>query len=92
MDLQYILLNINQFQHDAVIYAQKPWTLMSEAFVVSADQIIELKLQNVELCHFLAVYQVRMLLSKFQTQNLCLNDLCLKIIEEAIKSQHSTKH
>ena len=83
MDLQYILLNINQFQQDAVIYAQKPWTLMSEAFVVSEDQIIELK--NVEPCHFLAVYQVRILLSKFQTQNLCLNDLCLRIIEYAIQ-------
>ena len=44
MDLFYILLNLNEFPADHLIYAELPWTLESKAISIDKNSKPELNL------------------------------------------------
>ncbi|MFV5591599.1 hypothetical protein [Acinetobacter variabilis] len=89
MDLFYVLLNLNEFPADHLIYAKLPWTLESKAISIDKNSKPELNLNidNIEYQYFLEVALARKLLNIYSTNNLCLADTCQRIIEYALKEQ-----
>ncbi|WP_228283968.1 hypothetical protein [Acinetobacter terrae] len=85
MDLFQVLLNIDQFSEEATIYVERPWTLESEAQVISSSddaKIINIENKLFEL--FLDVSVVDELFAQFTNQNLCIRDTCQRIVEFAM--------
>ncbi|WP_312086888.1 hypothetical protein [Acinetobacter variabilis] len=89
MDLFYILLNLNEFPADHLIYAELPWTLESKAISIDKNSKPELNLNinNIEYSYFLEIAMARKLLQVYSTNNVCLADTCQRIIEYALKEQ-----
>ncbi|HAB42618.1 MAG TPA: hypothetical protein DCE70_03475 [Acinetobacter sp.] len=87
MDLFYILLNLNEFPADHLIYAELPWTLESKAISIDKNSKPELNLNinNIEYSYFLEIAMARKLLQVYSTNNVCLADTCQRIIEYALK-------
>ena len=73
MDLFYILLNLNEFPADHLIYAELPWTLESKAISIDKNSKPELNLNinNIEYSYFLDVAMARNFTSLFNEQ--CLS-------------------
>ena len=69
MDLFYILLNLNEFPADHLIYAELPWTLESKAISIDKNSKPELNLNinNSEYSYFLDVAMARKLLQVYST-------------------------
>ncbi len=82
MDLFYVLLNIQEFAEDGIIYAEKPWHLQSNAKVIT-DSLPTI-INDEKLEYFLEIFIVLELFEEMQTSNTCLQDQCLRIIEYAI--------
>ena len=90
MDLFYILLNLNEFPNDYLIYAELPWTLESKAISINKNSKPELNLNinNIEYSYFLDVAMARKLLQVYSTNNVCLADTCQRIIEYVLREQN----
>jgi len=90
MDLFYILLNLNEFPADHLIYAELPWTLESKAISIDKNSKPELNLNinNIEYQYFLEVALARKLLNIYSTNNLCLADTCQRVIEYVLREQN----
>ena len=90
MDLFYILLNLNEFPADHLIYAELPWTLESKAISIDKNPKPELNLNinNIEYSYFLDVTMARKLLQVYSTNNICLADTCQRVIEYVLREQN----
>ncbi|WP_291358877.1 MULTISPECIES: hypothetical protein [Acinetobacter] len=90
MDLFYILLNLNEFPADHLIYAELPWTLESKAISIDKNSKPELNLNinNSEYSYFLDVAMARKLLQVYSTNNICLADTCQRVIEYVLREQN----
>lgn len=90
MDLFYILLNLNEFPADHLIYAELPWTLESKAISIDKNSKPELNLNinNIEYSYFLEIEMARKLLQVYSTSNVCLAATCQRIIEYVLREQN----
>ena len=90
MDLFYILLNLNEFPADHLIYAELPWTLESKAISIDKNSKPELNLNinNIEYAYFLDVAMARKLLQVYSTNNVCLANTCQRVIEYVLREQN----
>ena len=90
MDLFYILLNLNEFPADHLIYAELPWTLESKAISIDKNSKPELNLNinNIEYSYFLEIAMARKLLQVYSTNNICLADTCQRVIEYVLREQN----
>jgi len=90
MDLFYILLNLNEFPADHLIYAELPWTLESKAISIDKNSKPELNLNinNSEYSYFLEIAMARKLLQVYSTSNVCLAATCQRIIEYVLREQN----
>ncbi|ENU99126.1 hypothetical protein [Acinetobacter variabilis] len=90
MDLFYILLNLNEFPADHLIYAELPWTLESKAISIDKNSKPELNLNinNIEYSYFLEIAMARKLLQVYSTSNVCLADMCQRVIEYVLREQN----
>lgn len=90
MDLFYILLNLNEFPNDHLIYAELPWTLESKAISINKNSKPELNLNinNIEYAYFLDVAMARKLLQVYSTNNVCLANTCQRVIEYVLREQN----
>ncbi len=90
MDLFYILLNLNEFPADHLIYAELPWTLESKAISIDKNSKPELNLNinNIEYSYFLEIVMARKLLQVYSTSNVCLAATCQRIIEYVLRDQN----
>ena len=90
MDLSYILLNLNEFPADHLIYAELPWTLESKATSINKNSKPELSLNinNSEYSYFLDVAMARKLLQVYSTNNVCLAATCQRVIEYVLREQN----
>lgn len=89
MDLFYVLLNLNEFPADHLIYAELPWTLESKAISIDKNSKPELNLNinNIEYSYFLEIAMARKLLQVYSTNNVCLADTCQRVIEYVLREQ-----
>ncbi|WP_334103510.1 hypothetical protein [Acinetobacter variabilis] len=90
MDLFYILLNLNEFPADHLIYAELPWTLESKAISIDKNSKpeLDLNINNIEYSYFLDVAMARKLLQVYSTNNVCLADTCQRVIEYVLREQN----
>ncbi|WKT72682.1 hypothetical protein [Acinetobacter variabilis] len=90
MDLFYILLNLNEFPADHLIYVELPWTLESKAISIDKNSKPELNLNinNIEYSYFLEIAMARKLLQVYSTSNVCLAATCQRIIEYVLREQN----
>jgi len=90
MDLFYVLLNLNEFPADHLIYAELPWTLESKAISIDKNSKPELNLNinNIEYSYFLEIAMARKLLQVYSTNNVCLADTCQRVIEYVLREQN----
>lgn len=90
MDLFYILLNLNEFPADHLIYAELPWTLESKVISIDKNSKPELNLNinNIEYSYFLEIAMARKLLQVYSTNNVCLADTCQRVIEYVLREQN----
>ena len=90
MDLFYILLNLNEFPADHLIYAELPWTLESKAISIDKNFKPELNLNinNIEYSYFLEIAMARKLLQVYSTNNVCLADTCKRVREYVLREQN----
>ncbi|MFW2046780.1 hypothetical protein [Acinetobacter variabilis] len=90
MDLFYILLNLNEFPADHLIYAELPWTLESKATSIDKNSKPELNLNinTIEYAYFLEIAMARKLLQVYSTNNVCLSDTCQRVIEYVLQEQN----
>lgn len=85
MDLFHILVNIQQFSEHDSIYVERPWTLESEAQVLSSSQDAKIiSIENKVFEYFLDISIVDELLAQCSNQNLCIRDTSQRIVEFAI--------
>lgn len=89
MNLFYLLLNLNEFPANHLIYVKLPWTLESKAISIEKNSKpdLSLNIDNIEYQYFLEVAMTRKLLNLYSKNNLCLADTCQHIIEYALKEQ-----
>ncbi|MCU4310864.1 hypothetical protein KTG68_02060 [Acinetobacter variabilis] len=90
MDLFYILLNLNEFPADHLIYAELPRTLESKAISIDKNSKpeLDLNINNIEYSYFLDVAMARKLLQVYSTNNVCLADTCQRVIEYVLREQN----
>jgi len=90
MDLFYILLNLNEFPDNYLIYAELPWTLASKAISIdkSSKPELDLNINNIEYSYFLEIAMARKLLQVYSTNNVCLSDTCQRVIEYVLQEQN----
>jgi len=90
MDLFYILLNLNEFPANHLIYAELPWTLESKAISIDKNSKpeLDLNINNIEYSYFLDVAMARKLLQVYSTNNVCLADTCQRVIEYVLREQN----
>ncbi|TCB57583.1 hypothetical protein [Acinetobacter terrestris] len=87
MDLFHILVNILQFSEHDSIYVERPWTLESEAQVLSSSQDAKIiSIENKVFEYFLDISIVDELLAQCSNQNLCIRDTSQRIVEFAINT------
>lgn len=86
MNLFQILLNLDDFPNHHTIYAMEPWTLESEAQVVlePAEGLIQISDESKIFEYFLEIASAKALLLQLESQNLCIQVQCQRIIEYAI--------
>lgn len=88
MDLFHILVNIQQFSEHDSIYVERPWTLESEAQVLSSSQDAKIiSIENKVFEYFLDISIVDELLAQCSNQNLCIRDTSQRIVEFAINTE-----
>lgn len=87
MDLFHVLVNIQQFSEHDSIYVERPWTLESEAQVLSSSEDAKIiSIGNKVFEYFLDVYIVDELLAQCKNQNLCIRNTSQRIVEFAINT------
>ncbi|TCB42703.1 hypothetical protein E0H83_11565 [Acinetobacter terrestris] len=88
MDLFHVLVNIQQFSEHDSIYVERPWTLESEAQVLSSSQDAKIiSIENKVFEYFLDISIVDELLAQCSNQNLCIRDTSQRIVEFAINTE-----
>ncbi|AUX90312.1 MULTISPECIES: hypothetical protein [Acinetobacter] len=90
MNLFYLLLNLDEFPANHLIYAELPWTLESKAISIDKNSKPELNLNinNIEYSYFLEIAMARKLLQVYSTNNVCLADTCQRVIEYVLREQN----
>ncbi|WP_347453601.1 hypothetical protein [Acinetobacter thermotolerans] len=90
MNLFYLLLNLNEFPDDHLIYAEIPWTLESKAISIekNSNSTLSLNIDNIEYHYFLNIALAKKLLQIYSTNNVCLAETCQKVIEYALQEQN----
>ncbi|WP_286713425.1 hypothetical protein [Acinetobacter sp. UBA2581] len=90
MNLFYLLLNLDEFPANHLIYAELPWTLESKAISIDKNSKPELNLNinNIEYSYFLEMAMARKLLQVYSTNNVCLADTCQRVIEYVLREQN----
>ena len=84
MDLFHVLVNIQQFSEHDSIYVERPWTLESEAQVLSSSEDAKIiSIENKVFEYFLDISIVDELLAQCTNQNLCIRDTSQRIVEFA---------
>ncbi|MFC6168893.1 hypothetical protein [Acinetobacter terrestris] len=87
MDLFHVLVNIQQFSEHDSIYVERPWTLESEAQVLSSSEDAKIiSIENKVFEYFLDISIVDELLAQCTNQNLCIRDTSQRIVEFAINT------
>ena len=87
MDLFHVLVNIQQFSEHDSIYVERPWTLESEAQVLSSSEDAKIiSIGNKVFEYFLDISIVDELLAQCTNQNLCIRDTSQRIVEFAINT------
>lgn len=87
MDLFHVLVNIQQFSEHDSIYVERPWTLESEAQVLSSSEDAKIiSIENKVFEYFLDISIVDELLAQCKNQNLCIRDTSQRIVEFAINT------
>ena len=87
MDLFHVLVNIQQFSEHDSIYVERPWTLESEARVLSSSEDAKMiSIENKVFEYFLDISIVDELLAQCKNQNLCIRDTSQRIVEFAINT------
>ena len=87
MDLFHVLVNIQQFSEHDSIYVERPWTLESEAQVLSSSEDAKMiSIENKVFEYFLDISIVDELLAQCTNQNLCIRDTSQRIVEFAINT------
>ena len=87
MDLFHVLVNIQQFSEHDSIYVERPWTLESEAQVLSSSEDAKIiSIENKVFEYFLDISIVDELLAQCSNQNLCIRDTSQRIVEFAINT------
>lgn len=87
MDLFHVLVNIQQFSEHDSIYVERPWTLESEARVLSSSEDAKMiSIENKVFEYFLDISIVDELLAQCTNQNLCIRDTSQRIVEFAINT------
>ena len=88
MDLFHVLVNIQQFSEHDSIYVERPWTLESEAQVLSSSEDAKIiSIENKVFEYFLDISIVDELLAQCSNQNLCIRDTSQRIVEFAINTR-----
>lgn len=88
MDLFHVLVNIQQFSEHDSIYVERPWTLESEAQVLSSSEDAKIiSIENKVFEYFLDISIVDELLAQCSNQNLCIRDTSQRIVEFAINTE-----
>ena len=88
MDLFHVLVNIQQFSEHDSIYVERPWTLESEARVLSSSEDTKMiSIENKVFEYFLDISIVDELLAQCSNQNLCIRDTSQRIVEFAINTR-----
>ena len=85
MDLFSILLNIDNLQNDQILFVEQPWTPESEVELRTTTPIQNNDRKNFK--YFIKISELRLLLLRFEVQNLCLRDSCYLIIEHVLHHQ-----
>lgn len=87
MDLFHVLVNVQQFSEHDSIYVELPWTLESEARVLSSSEDTKMiSIENKVFEYFLDISIVDELLAECSNQNLCIRDTSQRIVEFAINT------
>ena len=87
MDLFHVLVNIQQLSEHDSIYVERPWTLESEARVLSSSEDAKMiSIENKIFEYFLDISIVDELLAQCTNQNLCIRDTSQRIVEFAINT------
>ena len=87
MDLFHVLVNIQQFSEHDSIYVERPWTLESEAQVLSSSEDAKIiSIGNKVFEYFLDICIVDELLAQYTNQNLGIRDTSQRIVEFAINT------
>lgn len=86
MTLFTILLNIHEYSETKILYVEKPWSLESDAILLdnSKEDTKPIIKNNQTFEYFLEILIIKELFEDFETQNLCIQDQCAKIIEYAL--------
>jgi hypothetical protein len=88
MNLFHVLVNIQQFSERDSIYVERPWTLESEAQVLSSsDDAKIISIEDKVFEYFLDVSIVDELLAQYMNQNSCIRDTCQRIVEFAMNTE-----
>ena len=88
MNLFHVLVNIQQFSERDSIYVERPWTLESEARVLSSSEDAKIiSIENKVFEYFLDISIVDELLAQCSNQNLCIRDTSQRIVEFAINTR-----
>lgn len=83
MDLFTALLNISNLENDQTLFVEQPWTPESHTELRTAIQIRNT--QQKSLKFFIEVSELKLLLLRFEMQNVCLRDSCYLVIEHVIE-------
>lgn len=89
MDLFSVLLDIQNYAEDCVVYVARPWTLESETRVLpySAHILKYINTADQTFEYFLEISVIDELCFQFSHQNLCLREQCQNILEYAINTR-----
>ncbi len=91
MDLFTVLLNINEHSNTDILYVEQPWTLESNVVLTTKENTQPITCNNTKYEYFLEIFIIKMLFKDYETQNACLQDQCLKILEYAINKVNNNE-
>lgn len=84
MNLLTVLLNIHEYSNSDTLYVEQPWTLESYAILIIKEDTQPIMCNEIKYEYFLEIFIIKTLFKDYETQNVCLQDQCLKVIEYAL--------
>lgn len=84
MKLKDFFLNLENYDDQATLFVQKPWSLQSAVIVIDDVEKMSIDRDGVIYQYFLEVSIINELIEDFEAENMSLEPMILGIIEYAI--------